>query len=142
MGRQLSLIKLLCLPAVLKVPITELMITTGENIQTYPTDNEVYYKKTNSVTNTRGLCDFHNLYVKRKLILGVSSLIGKPQRTLIDYAVGKGGDLPKWIDAKLSFVFGVDVKKDNIHNQLDGACSRYLNEKKTFIDPRASKSIS
>lgn len=111
-------------------PITESMITTGENIQNFPTDNGVYYNKTNSVTNTRGLRDFHNLYVKRKLILGVSSLIGKTKRTLIDYAVGKGGDLPKWIDAKLSFVFGVDVKKDNIHNQLDGACSRYLNEKK------------
>lgn len=111
-------------------PITELMITTGENIQSYPTDNGVYYNKTNSVTNTRGLRDFHNLFVKRKLIVGVSSLIGKHQRTLIDYAVGKGGDLPKWIDAKLSFVFGVDVKKDNIHNQLDGAYSRYLNEKK------------
>lgn len=111
-------------------PITEVMITTGENIQTYPTDNGIYYNKTNSVTNTRGLRDFHNLYVKRKLIIGVSSLIGKSQRTLIDYAVGKGGDLPKWVDAKLSFVFGVDVKRDNIHNQLDGACSRYLNEKK------------
>ena len=111
-------------------PITEAMITTGENIQTYPTDNGVYYNKTNSVTNTRGLRDFHNLYVKRKLILGTSSMITKQKRTLIDYAVGKGGDLPKWVDAKLSFVFGVDIKKDNIHNQLDGACSRYLNEKK------------
>ena len=115
-------------------PITESMITTGENIQTFPTDNGVYYNKTNTVTNTRGLRDFHNLYVKRKLILGVSSLIGKSTRTLIDYAVGKGGDLPKWVDAKLSFVFGVDIKKDNIHNQLDGACSRYLNEKKRNLN--------
>ena len=120
-------------------PISESMITTGESIQTYPIDNGVYYNKTNSVSNTRGLRDFHNLYVKRKLILGVSSLINKQKRTLIDYAVGKGGDLPKWIDAKLSFVFGVDIKKDNIHNQLDGACSRYLNEKKrnSILTPKA-----
>ena len=111
-------------------PITELMITTGENIQTSPTDNGVYYNKTNTNTNTRGLRDFHNLYVKRKLILGCSSLIKGAKKTLIDYAVGKGGDLPKWIDAKISFVFGIDVKRDNIHNQLDGACARYLNEKK------------
>ena len=111
-------------------PITESMITTGENIQSSPTDNGVYYNKTNANTNTRGLRDFHNLYVKRKLILGCSLLVKKDKKTLIDYAVGKGGDLPKWIDARISFVFGIDVKRDNIHNQLDGACSRYLNEKK------------
>lgn len=113
-------------------PITEHMITTGENIPTTVTDTGVYYNKTNEVTVTQGLRDFHNLYVKRKLILGVSSLIKSDKRTLIDYAVGKGGDLPKWIDAKLSFVFGIDVKDDNIKNQLNGACARYLTEQKRY----------
>ena len=52
---------------------------------------------------------------------------------LIDYAVGKGGDLPKWINAKLSFVLGIDIaRKDNIENRLDGACARYLNYHKKF----------
>ena len=71
---------------------------------------------------TRGLRDFHNLYVKRILIIGAS----KPGNNLIDFAVGKAGDLPKWIAAKLSFVFGIDISKDNIENHLDGACARYL----------------
>ena len=31
------------------------------------------------------------------------------------------GDLSKWIDAKLSFVYGIDVSKDNIENRIDGA---------------------
>jgi hypothetical protein len=31
----------------------------------YPTDNGIYYNKTHSVTNTRGLRDFHNLSVAR-----------------------------------------------------------------------------
>ena len=46
--------------------------------------------------------------VKRILIDAVS----KPGDILIDYAVGKGGDFPKWIHSKLSFVFGLDIAKD------------------------------
>jgi hypothetical protein len=49
---------------------------------------------------------------------------------LMDYAVGKCGDLPKWVEAEIQFVFGVDISKDNIMNTRDGACVRYLNKKK------------
>jgi hypothetical protein len=100
------------------------MITTGDKIPLTPIDNDVYYNKTSK--ETRCLRDFHNLYVKRKLIMSV----GNRGNTLIDYAVGKGGDLSKWISAGVDFVFGVDVSRDNIHNNLDGACARYLNMKK------------
>ena len=50
----------------------------------------------------------------------------------MDMTVGKAGDLMKWIDAKLSFVYGIDVSKDNIENRKDGACARYLNARKKF----------
>ena len=33
---------------------------------------------------------------------------------------------------KLSFVFGVDVSKDNIENRIDGACARYLKMHKKY----------
>ena len=102
------------------------MITTGNDIPTVVNDN-IYYDRTNlGVTNTQGLRDFHNRFVKRKLITSVS----KRGDTLIDMSVGMGGDLQKWIDAKLSFVFGLDYSKDNIHNRIRGVCSRYLNSKK------------
>ena len=39
-----------------------------------------------------------------------------PGNILIDYACGKGGDLPKWIKCNLNGVFGIDISKDNIHN--------------------------
>jgi len=103
-------------------PITEEMITTGENIPETIIDDGVYYKG-NEKNNTQSLRDFHNLYIKKKLIMAVSSR----GDTLIDYAVGMGGDLSKWISAKLSFVFGIDVSAPNIHDQKRGACSRYLN---------------
>jgi len=108
-------------------PITRTMLTTGRDIPDELADDDVYYNRTGNTT-TRGLRDFHNLFVKRALIGGVS----KRGNTLIDFAVGKGGDLPKWIHANLSFVFGIDISKDNIQNQLDGACARYLDYCKRF----------
>jgi hypothetical protein len=109
-------------------PITEEMISSGENIPEMIGDDDVYYNRSNKDTNTKALRNFHNLYVKRKLILGVSN----QNDTLIDYAVGKAGDFPKWIASKLGFVFGVDISKDNIENRKDGACARYLNYKYKF----------
>ena len=49
---------------------------------------------------------------------------------MIDYGVGKGGDLHKWIKSQLSFVLGIDKSKDCINNRLNGACVRYLKEKR------------
>jgi len=111
-------------------PITEEMITTGQSIPETTANEDVYYNRSSRDTSTKGLRDFHNLYVKRKLILGVSNR----DNTLIDYAVGKAGDLPKWLAAKLSFVFGIDVSKDNIENHIDGACARFLNYRKKYKD--------
>ena len=111
-------------------PITFEMISTGNNIPKNIIDSDIYYNKSVSDTNTQGLRDFHNLFVKKRLISSVS----KPKQTLIDYSCGKGGDFPKWIDSKLSFVFGIDISKDNIENRLNGACSRFLNYKKEFKD--------
>ena len=108
-------------------PVTKQMISTGANIPDELVDDDVYYNRRNS-TITRSLRDFHNLFVKRCLILGASTRGG----TLIDMTVGKAGDFPKWIGAKLSFVFGLDIARDNIENRLDGACARFLNYKKKF----------
>jgi hypothetical protein len=109
-------------------PVTLEMITTGQNIPDELADDDVYYNKTSGDNKTRSMRDFHNLFVKKMLITKVAA----KGNTLIDYAVGKAGDFPKWIDAKLSFVFGVDLSKDNIENRLDGACARFLNYRKKF----------
>lgn len=109
-------------------PITLEMITTGENIPNELGQDDIYYNQVKGPKKTKGLRDFHNLVVKSKLINSVAV----PGNILIDYAVGKGGDIPKWIAAKLSFVFGIDYSKDNIRNPVDGVCSRYLNYKQKF----------
>lgn len=107
-------------------PVTEKMICTGLNIPEIEVDEDIYYNYTSGTLYTEGLRNFHNLYVKRNLIAAVS----KGGDTLIDFACGKAGDLSKWIAAKLSFVFGIDISKDNLENRLDGACARFLNAKK------------
>ena len=103
-------------------PVSESIIMTGQGIPEFLEDADVYYNRTGNENNTKALRDFHNLFVKKRLILGVSQGRG----TLIDFAVGKAGDLPKWIQAKLGFVFGIDISRDNIMNAMDGACTRYL----------------
>jgi len=109
-------------------PVTEEMISTGNNIPETSANEDVYYNRSGEESSTKPLRDFHNLYVKKSLINGVA----QRGQTLIDYAVGKAGDLPKWVGSNLSFVFGVDVSKDNIENHLDGACARYLNFRKKY----------
>jgi len=109
-------------------PITERMIRSGLDIPNELGDDDVYYNRVSGTSKTEGLRDFHNLFVKKMLITSVAN----KGNTLIDYAVGKGGDLPKWILAKLSFVFGIDISKDNIENRIDGACARYLNYRKDY----------
>jgi len=101
-------------------PITETMLSTGEDIPASGVD--VYYNRTVRTRTLKGLRDFHNLYVKRRLILAVS----QPGDRLLDLACGKAGDLQKWVEARLGFVLGVDRSEDNIENRINGACMRYL----------------
>ena len=107
-------------------PVNVDFLKTGENIPSIESDQDVYYNRNSKLSFTEALRHFHNRVVKYALINGVS----KPSDTLIDFAVGKAGDLSKWIYAKLSFVYGLDISKDNIENRIDGACARFLQEKK------------
>ena len=106
--------------------ITEDMLMTGMDIPEVSISEDIYYNTPSGKLKTECLKNFHNLYVKKLLINGVS----KQGDILIDFACGKAGDLPKWMSAKLSFVFGVDYSKDNIENRIDGACVRYLKSRK------------
>lgn len=113
-------------------PVTKDMITGKEIIPRVVENTELYYNRVTSQSNTtKSLRDFHNLYVKKNLI----GAVAKPNDTLIDYAVGKAGDLAKWSQAKLSLVLGIDVHGENIHDNRDGACARY-------VDMRVNKQIN
>ena len=104
-------------------PVTEHILSGKTEIPSITSD--IYYNSSDKKVS-RSMRDFHNLYIKKKLIKGVSS----DGFSLIDLAVGKGGDIPKWMYSRLGFVYGIDISRDNIENRKDGACARYLDMKR------------
>ena len=114
-------------------PITQENITTGNNIEIEEYDSDIYYSRIveRGKSFTKPLLDFHNLFVKSKLIETVSEMTGI-HSSMLDLACGKAGDLHKWINAKLGFILGIDISRDNIENSKDGACVRYYDTKKKY----------
>ena len=116
------------------VPVTEYIIRSGDTgASADAVSDDVYYNTSGGLQKTDiaiGLREFHNKYVKANLIYEIA----RRGNRLIDFAVGKGGDIHKWYDAGLSFVFGIDISQDNIENPADGACSRYVNHVRNKVD--------
>jgi hypothetical protein len=126
-------------------PVTENMICLGKDIPEPSEEDQMYYKNDKNAIRqkslTSGLRDFHNSVVKSELLLGNAleycrSKFGsnEPLR-LIDFTCGKGGDVHKWNQMGLSYVMGVDVFHNNIHDADDGAIVRY----KRITDPNKYK---
>jgi len=120
--------------------VTATATETATGATSLSADNGVYYNRATTgaslggISPTVSMRNFHNLYVKNKLISGVA----ERGYSLIDYSVGKAGDLSKWINSKLSFVLGIDISPHNIYIAEDSACFRYLNEyKKHKVMPKA-----
>jgi hypothetical protein len=127
-------------------PVTREMLTDPNVPVEYEQQDDVYYTKQGLNRNkTKQMRSFHNKYVKNQLYKDYCHA----PCTIIDYAVGKAGDLYKWADLKSPFVLGIDISKDNIHNTKDGACMRYLQFNKIsklkqnyiFIEGNTSKKI-
>ena len=109
-------------------PVELAMLTGSIPVPNELGDSDIYYNSQGRGMATKAMRNFHNLYVKQAV---VGAIAGQGD-SLVDLAVGKGGDIPKWISSKLGFVFGMDVSRDNIHNGRDGICARYLNYRKKF----------
>ena len=77
-------------------------------------------RKESSIYNIR---KFHN-WVKRELISQTRKLVDDKNVKLLDLAVGKAGDLNKWIDSNIHNVVGFDIDKDSIYGDK-GAIHRY-----------------
>lgn len=108
-------------------PIDKNMLIYGATLTPdimFQSIDEQYYNRSKQKSNTIPLRNFHNLYVKSAIIAAVATK--QHETSLLDLAVGKGGDMNKWIQSKLKAVLGIDIAYDNIHNNSDGACARYI----------------
>jgi hypothetical protein len=97
-------------------PITLEMVTGKQKVE----DTRYYV---GNRTEMQGIRFFHR-HVKGCILKQVA----KPGMKLVDFAVGEGGDLGRWRTERLSFVLGMDISKENIHNREHGACVRYLEQ--------------
>jgi SAM-dependent methyltransferase len=127
-------------------PVTESMIRNGtedpteeeiQNIlQIRENESEVgkkYYASKAPKENillVKGLREFHNKYIKNDIL--IKSALRGGEKTLVDLACGKGGDLFKWIQNRARFVVGIDTSGDGITNSEDGAYKRYVQDIRKF----------
>ena len=115
-------------------PITEHMITTGDNIPSTEDTQSAYYTpkyETRSKSLTINLQNYHNRYIKNeRLLKTVVNLLRETHGlgydiSLLDLACGKGGDIFKWKKNNIKDCVGIDISSDNIKNSGDGAWVRY-----------------
>lgn len=120
-------------------PVTVSMIRTGaeepseEEMKEYERKEEEeivgrrYYERKaqkQDLALVRGLRDFHNKWIKD--ILLYRSVMKGGNKKVLDFAVGKAGDLQRWRREKALFVLGLDKAGDNIRDPANGAYRRYM----------------
>jgi ribA/ribD-fused uncharacterized protein len=109
------------------VPITEAML---RNLYTSPPDgtfeDDMYYRD-DVDSRDRILRDVYSFHNRIKDTLYATNVVAG--NTLIELAVGRGGDMHKWRRAKPSKVLGMDISQTNLSMPRQGACVRYLKEK-------------
>jgi SAM-dependent methyltransferase len=113
-------------------PITKEMICSGS---LFPKSElvdmaKLYYKVGVSKFDTKltkGLQNFHNKYIKNKILLH-STLSSFKEPKLLDMSCGKGGDLQKWIYNGAHFVLGCDIAESGLLDPRDSIYKRYIEQ--------------
>ena len=138
-------------------PVTEEMIRSGTVIACLAPSAIIapstYYNRrapARDMMKVQCLRNFHNDVVKRDILLRKTV---RPGAALCDLAMGKAGDLHKWISAGVGRVFGCDIAAANLNDPEDGAYRRLLDKMvsmggrdrvppMTFVQADASKRLS
>jgi ribA/ribD-fused uncharacterized protein len=108
------------------IPISDEMIRTcASNPPDDTLEDEQYYRNDlrRSDRVNKDVYSFHNK-IKGELF----ATCVKQGDTLLELAMGAGGDLQKWRNSKVSRVVGFDLTQSNLYSQ-EGACERYLGVK-------------
>lgn len=115
-------------------PVTEDAVRTGNVVECLAPATLVapasYYNRrapARDLMKVQCLRNFHNDYVKRAMLLR-PTLGSLKSPLLCDLAMGKAGDLHKWMAAGVGYVFGCDVAAANLNDPEDGAYRRLLNK--------------
>jgi hypothetical protein len=90
---------------------------------TYYSDN----RETKFLTDP--LNDFNSNFAKRYVI--TRALTGLIRPRVLDLAVGKFGDMSKYLYGGVHTIVGIEIGYNNINNSFDSACTRVMNWSKT-----------
>ena len=110
------------------VPVTEDMIKNFMSNKPDDTYEDDMYYRDDLKRSSRGFNDVYNFHNRVKEELYKSNV--KKGDTLLELAVGRGGDLHKWKRVQPSKVVGVDISLANIVSPSQGSAVRYLSDKK------------
>lgn len=90
--------------------------------------NAFYQKITNLASSMR---QFHN-WIKSNVMYTYCNKIyqNNKQLSILDVGVGRGGDILRYYYAEAAFVVGFDVSRDGLYSPINGAISRYNEQKK------------
>ena len=85
--------------------------------------DDVYYDRAvaRDKTGMSEMANFHNNVVKADLY----KTYGMSGGALLELACGKGGDMPRWLEAGFKTIVGIDYSNDNIVNPDGGVYSRW-----------------
>lgn len=90
-----------------------------------------YYSTVSNIEEP--LKKFHN-YLKQNMIITYCQPLEyekkKERLDMLEYGVGRGGDIGKYLHARLKYVVGFDIDHFGIYSGSDGAISRYQTFKK------------
>jgi len=114
------------------VPVTEEMLRRMVSNPPDDTFEDDLYYRDDLDSRDRILKSVYSFHNRVKDGLYKTNIV--PGMTLLELAVGRGGDLHKWRKVKPSKVVGIDVSQTNLSMPRQGACARYLKEKQKGIE--------
>jgi len=108
------------------VPVTIEMLENPSLVDD-TVEDDMYYRD-DLKRETRLLSDVYSFHNRIKESLYEKYI--KKGDTLLELAVGKGGDLNKWIKNQPSRIVGMDISLSNLASPVDSVSKRYLEAKK------------
>jgi ribA/ribD-fused uncharacterized protein len=108
------------------VPVTEEMLTSCSSNPPDDTFEDDLYYRDDLGSRDRVLKDTYAFHNKIKALMFTQNV--KPGTTLLELAMGRGGDLLKWRETRPSRVVGFDISSGNLNSPVQGACVRYIRE--------------
>jgi len=108
-------------------PVTEEMIRVVHSNPTSDTSEDDLYYQDALETRNRAMTNVQSLHNQIKESLYRAYL--QKGSTLLELAMGRGGDMHKWKAIGPSLVVGIDLSASNLEAPRQGACVRYLRAK-------------